>query len=170
MRILAPHSTLACPRHHRSNSHQEVHCIPRWQTASRHGCLICISTAFGLRMSHPLLSVHVDLKQRLAACVQLEHTPTDTAPVSVHFRFLFGTPLHHPVEASVSRRVVHHAFAARLGQQSRTQSLSVPIAAIEATAHCARHCCPSLLFVTRFVLNAPMALHGRSTVSCTTTF
>ena len=77
--------------------------------------LICISTASRLPVSHPLLSVHVDLKQGLAACVQSEHTPTDTAPVPVHFRFLFGTPLHHPVQASVNRRVVHHAFAARLG-------------------------------------------------------
>ena len=41
-------------------------------------------------------------------------------------------------------------------------------AAIEATAHCAWHCCPSLLLVTRFVLNAPMALHGHSTTSCPT--
>ena len=30
MRRLAPHSTLACPRHHTSSSHQEIHCIPRW--------------------------------------------------------------------------------------------------------------------------------------------
>ena len=75
----------------------------------------CISTAFGLPVSHPLLSFQVDLKPGLAACVQSEHTPTDTAPVPVNFRFLFGTPSHHPVEASVSRRVVHHAFAARPG-------------------------------------------------------
>ena len=64
--------------------------------------LICILTACGFPVLHPLLSVHVDLKQGLAACVQSEHTPTDTAPVSVHFRFLFGTPLHHPVQAVVS--------------------------------------------------------------------
>ena len=55
------------------------------------------------------------LETGLAACVQSEHTPTDTAPVSVHFRFLFGTPLHHPVQAAISRRVVHHAFADRPG-------------------------------------------------------
>ena len=34
--------------------------------------LICISTAFGLPVSHPHLSVHADLKQGLAACVQSE--------------------------------------------------------------------------------------------------
>ena len=48
MRILAPHSTLVCPRHHTSNSHQEEHCIPRWQTASRHGYL-CRDSAFNLK-------------------------------------------------------------------------------------------------------------------------
>ena len=83
---------------------------------------------------------------------------------------LFGTPLHHPVEASVSRRVVHHAFATRLGLQSRTQSVSVRIAAIEGTAHCAWHCFADLLLSTGFVLNVPMTLHGRSTVSCATPF
>ena len=57
--------------------------------------LTCISTAFGL------------------PSVQSEHAPTDTAPVPVHFRFLFRTPLHRPVQAAVSRRVVHHAFAVR---------------------------------------------------------
>ena len=62
--------------------------------------LVCITTAFGLPVSHPFLSVHADLKQRLAACVQSEHTPTDTAPVPVHFRFLFGTPLHNPAQTS----------------------------------------------------------------------
>ena len=77
--------------------------------------LICISTPFGLPVSHPLLSVHADLKHGLAVCVQSEHAPTDTAPVSVHFCFLFGTPLHHLVQASVSRRGVHHALAARPG-------------------------------------------------------
>ena len=97
---------------------------------------ICTSTAFGLPVSHPLPSVYVDLKQRLAA-----------SAVPVHFRFLFGTPLHHTVQASVSRRVVHHAFAARPGLQSRTHSLSVRTAAIEATAHCAWHCCPSPRYV-----------------------
>ena len=34
LRRLTPHSTLACPKHHASSSHQEIHCIPRWQTAS----------------------------------------------------------------------------------------------------------------------------------------
>ena len=82
-------------------------------------------------VSHPLLSVHVDLKQGLAACVQSEHTPNNTALVPVHFTFLFGTPLHHPIQASVSQRVVHHAFAARPGLLSRTQSHSVRTAALK---------------------------------------
>ena len=56
-----------------------------------------------------LLSVHADLKTGLEACVQSEHTPTDTTPVLAHFRFLFTE------QASVSRTVVHHAFAARPG-------------------------------------------------------
>ena len=55
------------------------------------------------------------VKQGFAACVQSEHTPTDTAPVPVHFRFLFETPLHHTVQVPVSQRVVHRAFAARPG-------------------------------------------------------
>ena len=38
-RTTAPHSTLGCPRHHTSKSHQEIHCIPRWQIAARHGCV-----------------------------------------------------------------------------------------------------------------------------------
>ena len=45
------------------------------------------------------------------------------------------------------------------GLQSRTRSLTVRAAAIEATAHCAWHCCPSLLLV------ASMALHERITVT-----
>ena len=35
-----------------------------------------------------------------------------------------------------------------------------------ASAQCGPHCCPSLQLVARFVLNAAMALHGRSTLSC----
>ena len=78
-------------------------------------------------MSHPLLSVHGDLKQGLAACVQSKHIPTYTAPVSVHFRLLFGTPLHHPAQASVSRRVVHHAFAARPDSLCELPPLKPPL-------------------------------------------
>ena len=39
MRRLAPLSTLARAQHHASSSHRGIHCTPRWQTASRHGCL-----------------------------------------------------------------------------------------------------------------------------------
>ena len=35
MKRLAPHSTLACPKHHASSSRREIHCTPRWQTATR---------------------------------------------------------------------------------------------------------------------------------------
>ena len=44
IRRLAPHSTLACPQHHASNSHRETHSIPRWQTATCHGCFVPCST------------------------------------------------------------------------------------------------------------------------------
>ena len=40
---LAPHSTLACPKHHASRSHRGIQCIRRWQTATRHGCLCRVS-------------------------------------------------------------------------------------------------------------------------------
>ena len=45
-RRLAPHSTLACPKHHASSSHQEIHCRPRWLTASRHGCFCRVPRSF----------------------------------------------------------------------------------------------------------------------------
>ena len=75
----------------------------------------------------------VDLKQRLAACVQSEHTPTDTAPVPVHFRFLFGTPFAPPT-TSVRLSKSHSSCIRGSSWPVVTHS-----ATLCATPHCAWH-------------------------------
>ena len=94
--------------------------------------------------------------------------PTDTAPTCICTLQVSLRDSVAPPRTSVRLSKSRSSCIRGSAWPVVTHPLSVRTAAIEPTAHCAWHCFPSLLLVTRFVLNAPMALYGHSTTSCPT--